>query len=637
MITIQGLTYRIEGRLLLDSASATVQSGHKVGMVGRNGSGKTTLLGLITGDLQSEAGRIDVPRNARIGSVAQEAPGDDRSILDTVLAADEERAELLAKAEGPQSADEIAATQLRLADIGAHTAPARAATILHGLGFPSPTHDRPCKEFSGGWRMRVALAATLLSEPDILLLDEPTNYLDLEGTVWLENYIRRYPYTVLMVSHDRDLLNGSVGSILHLDQAKLTLYSGGYDRFERTRREQQALQLKMKKKQDDARRHIQSYVDRFRYKATKARQAQSRIKALERMQPIASVVEQTVFPFLFPAPAKALAPPLITLDEVSTGYESGKTILRDLNLRLDPDDRIALLGANGNGKSTFAKLIADRLAPTGGTLRRSHRLQVGYFAQHQLDELDGKLTPYDYGRQLMPDATEAQRRAKIGQFGFSIDKADTAIEKLSGGEKARMLFALAGFHAPHVLILDEPTNHLDVDSREALIHALNDYEGAVILISHDRHLVETSAERLWLVDQGTVAPYDGDLDEYRKLVLKKRKPEAEQKPEPASSQQPQPALSKQERRQKAARERERLNELKKRVTSCEKQISAAEAKIAEIDTALGDPSLYERAPEDAQALARERGEWKKSLEGFEEDWLAASQAYEESKAAGADG
>ena len=389
MITIQGLTYRIEGRLLLDKASATIQSGHKVGMVGRNGSGKTTLLSIITGDLQTEAGRIDVPRNARIGSVAQEAPGDDRSILETVLSADVERAELLAKAEGPQSPDEIAATQLRLADIGAHTAPARAATVLHGLGFPANTHDRPCKEFSGGWRMRVALASTLLSEPDILLLDEPTNYLDLEGTVWLENYIRRYPYTVLMVSHDRDLLNGSVSSIMHLDQATLTLYSGGYDRFERTRREQQALQLKMKKKQDDARRHIQSYVDRFRYQANKARQAQSRIKALERMQPIASVVEQTVFPFLFPAPAKMLAPPLITLEDVSTGYEPGKTILRDLNLRLDPDDRIALLGANGNGKSTFAKLIADRLAPTGGALRRAHRLQVGYFAQHQLDELDG--------------------------------------------------------------------------------------------------------------------------------------------------------------------------------------------------------------------------------------------------------
>lgn len=637
MITIQGLTYRIEGRLLLDNASATVQSGHKVGMVGRNGSGKTTLLGIITGDLQTEAGRIDVPRNARIGSVAQEAPGDNRSILETVLAADAERAKLLAKAEGPQSADEIAETQLRLADISAHTAPARAATILHGLGFPAHTHDRPCKEFSGGWRMRVALAATLLSEPDILLLDEPTNYLDLEGTVWLENYIRRYPYTVLMVSHDRDLLNGSVSSIMHLDQAKLTLYSGGYDRFERTRREQQALQLKMKKKQDEARRHIQSYVDRFRYQANKARQAQSRIKALERMRPIASVVEQTVFPFLFPAPTKMLAPPLITLEDVSTGYEPGKTILRDLNLRLDPDDRIALLGANGNGKSTFAKLIADRLAPTGGHLKRSHRLQVGYFAQHQLDELDGKQTPYDYGRQLMPDATEAQRRAKIGQFGFSVDKADTAIAKLSGGEKARMLFALAGFYAPHVLILDEPTNHLDVDSREALIHALNDYEGAVILISHDRHLVETSAERLWLVDQGTVAPYEGDLEDYRKLVLRKRKPESEQKQETGPSQPPQPSLTKQERRQQAARERERLNDLKKRVRGCEKKISDAEAKIAELDTALGDPALYDRAPEDAKALVRERGEWKKSLEGLEEDWLAATQAYEESKTAGTGG
>ena len=636
MITIQGLTYRIEGRVLLDKASATVQAGHKVGMVGRNGSGKTTLLGLITGEIHAEAGRIDTPRNAKIGSVAQEAPGDERSILETVLAADLERTELLERAEGSQSAEDIAATQLRLADIGAHSAPARAATILHGLGFPAQTHDTPCSEFSGGWRMRVALAATLLAEPDILLLDEPTNYLDLEGTVWLENYIRRYPYTVLMVSHDRDLLNGSVGSILHLDQARLTLYAGGYDRFERTRREQQALQLKLKKKQDDARRHMQTYIDRFRYKASKARQAQSRIKALERMQPIASVVEQTVFPFLFPAPKKTLQPPLITLDGVATGYEPGKSVLRDLNLRLDPDDRIALLGANGNGKSTFAKLIADRLQPTAGTLRRSHRLEVGYFAQHQLDELDGKLTPHDYGRALMPDATEAQRRAKIGQFGFSFDKADTAIEKLSGGEKARMLFALAGFHGPHILILDEPTNHLDVDSREALIHALNDYEGAVILISHDRHLVETSAERLWLVDESTVAPYDGDLDDYRKLVLRKRKPESDQKAERSPSQSDSTRANRQERRKDSARERERLNGLKKRVRECETKMAEAQAKIDDIDAALGDPALYERAPADAQALARERGEWKKALDGLEEEWLNASHAYEESKAAGAD-
>lgn len=632
MIAIQELTYRIEGRTLLENASATIPAGHKAGLVGRNGSGKTTLLNLLTGQLHSESGRIEVPRNARIGSVAQEAPGDDRSILDTVLAADTERAELLRRAEGEQSAEEIAETQLRLADIGAHTAPARAAAILHGLGFPAETHDTPCREFSGGWRMRVALAATLLAEPDILLLDEPTNYLDLEGTLWLENYIRKYPYTVLMVSHDRDLLNGSVSGILHLDQAKLTYYSGGYDRFERTRREQQALQLKLKKKQDDARRHMQAYIDRFRYKASKARQAQSRIKALERMEPVAAMVEQTVFPFFFPEPARILAPPLITLEDAMVGYAPGKPVLSNLNLRIDPDDRIALLGANGNGKSTFAKLIADRLEPMDGKVRRDHRLEVGYFAQHQLDELDGSQTPFDYGRVLMPEATEAQRRAKIGQFGFSFDKADTKIANLSGGEKARMLFALAGFQGPHILILDEPTNHLDVDSREALIHALNDFAGAVILISHDRHLLEATADRLWLVDGGTVAPYDGDLDDYRKLVLQKRKPESGKPVEAESSQTDSSRAARQERRQAAAQERERVADLKKRVRRCEAEIAKTEASIARLDGELGDPDLYQSKPERAQILAKERGSLEKQLKALEEDWLEASHAYETSRA-----
>jgi len=631
MITINELTYRINDRLLLDGASASVPSGHKVGLIGRNGSGKTTLLKIALGQLQPESGTIEVPRNAKIGSVEQEAPGNNLSIIDTVLAADKERAELLRRAEGEQSADEIAETHVRLADISAHTAPSRAAALLHGLGFPADTHTTPCSDFSGGWRMRVALAATLLAEPDVLLLDEPTNYLDLEGTIWLENYIRRYPYTVMIVSHDRDLLNSAVGSILHLDKAKLTFYTGGYDRFERTRREQQALQLKLKKKQDDARRHMQSYVDRFRYQANKARQAQSRIKALERMQPISAVVEQTVYPFLFPAPQKLLSPPLITLDEVSVGYSEDTPVLRDLSLRLDPDDRIGLLGSNGNGKSTFAKLIAERLQPMAGSMNRANKLKVGYFAQHQLDELDGSMTPHDYSRVLMPDATEAQRRAKIGQFGFSFDKADTAIQHLSGGEKARMLFALAGFHAPHILILDEPTNHLDVDSREALIHALNDYEGAVILISHDRHLIETSADRLWLVDGGTVAPYDGDLEDYRKMVLRKRKPEAEQKAENRPAKASQPRVSPQERRQQAARERERLNALKKRVTECEKKMAAAADKLAEIDATLGDTTLYDRAPDQAQSLVLDRAKWKKTLSGLEQDWLDASQAYDDSR------
>ncbi|MGI9412840.1 MAG: ABC-F family ATP-binding cassette domain-containing protein [Hyphomicrobiales bacterium] len=636
MITIQDLTYRIEGRLLFDGAGVTVPEGHKVGLVGRNGSGKTTLLRLLLGELTPESGSIDVPRRARIGSVEQEAPGDDLSILETVLAADIERAELLARAETEQSAEDIAATQLRLVDIDAHTAPSRAASILHGLGFPADTHDTPCREFSGGWRMRVALAATLLSEPDVLLLDEPTNYLDLEGTIWLETYIRRYPHTVLMVSHDRDLLNAAVGSILHLDQARLKFYTGGYDRFERTRREQQALELKLKQKQDDARRHMQAFVDRFRYKASKARQAQSRLKALERMRPIASVVAETVHPFSFPAPAKELAPPLVTLEETSVGYAPGVPVLSDLNLRLDPDDRIGLLGANGNGKSTFAKLIAGRLEPQGGTLRHSHKLRVGYFAQHQLDELDAKQTPYDYVRDLMPEATEAQRRARIGQFGFGIEKANTKIGNLSGGEKARMLFTLAAFHGPHILILDEPTNHLDVDSREALVHALNDYEGAVILISHDRHLIETSADRLWLCDQGTVLPFDGDLEDYRKLVLKNRKPNARQKDGVQQAAPAAPQLSPKEQRRHAAQQRDRIKGLRARVREFEAKMTGLQKELAAADAALADPKLYDGDPAKARELAKERWASKKALDQAEQDWLEATETYEQAETAAAE-
>ncbi|HMT14679.1 MAG TPA: ABC-F family ATP-binding cassette domain-containing protein, partial [Aestuariivirga sp.] len=503
MLHITGLTYRIGGRLLLDGASAALPAGHKVGLVGRNGTGKSTLLKLIMGDLVPESGSASVPRNARIGSVAQEAPGGETSLMDTVLAGDEERSALLAEAETATDPHRIADIQTRLADINAHAAPARAATILAGLGFTPEQQDGPCSALSGGWRMRVALAAALFGAPDVLLLDEPTNYLDLEGAIWLKSYIRDYPHTILMVSHDRDLLNEAVDSILHLDQMKLTLYAGTYDSFERQRREQQALSVKLKKKQDDQRAHMQAYVDRFRYKASKARQAQSRLKALARLEPIADVVADRVAPFDFPSPEKPLAPPLVGWDKASVGYTPGKTVLRGISLRLDPDDRIALLGANGNGKSTFAKLLCGKLKPMGGEMAHPARLTVGYFAQHQLDELKPDWTAYDYMAKLLPDAPVAQRRARLGALGFGAELADTPSERLSGGEKARLLFLLASFHAPHILVLDEPTNHLDVDSREALIMAINDYEGAVILISHDRHIIETCADRLWLVNDGT--------------------------------------------------------------------------------------------------------------------------------------
>ncbi len=622
MLHINDLTYRIEGKPLFEGATAAIPSGHKVGLVGRNGTGKSTLLRLITGEIAPDQGSITIPKNARIGQVAQEAPGGPESLLDTVLAADTERMRLLAEAETATEPERISEIHLRLNDIDAHSAPARAASILAGLGFDEAAQARSCSAFSGGWRMRVALASALFAAPDLLLLDEPTNYLDLEGVMWLETFLRSYPHTIIVVSHDRDILNSSMDAILHLENRRLTLYAGGYDRFEETRREQQRLQLKLKKKQDEMRRHMEAFVERFRAKATKARQAQSRLKALAKMQPIAAAVEQQVTPFHFPSPERPLGNPLIRIENASAGYDPDRPVLQNLNLRLDVDDRIALLGANGNGKSTLAKLLAGRLEPGAGHRRASKKLETGFFAQHQMDDLDPAKSPYDYIAARMEDATEAQKRAKLGQLGFGADKADTKCEKLSGGEKARLLMALAAFGAPHLLILDEPTNHLDVDSRAALIQGLNEYDGAVILISHDRHLIEACADRLWLVADGTALVYDGDIASYRAQVTGPR--QSARTPSAAST----ARASRTDGRRAAAARRADLAPLKKAIQRHERQMETLQAKLAKLDEKLADPALYDGAPERARDYARLRGELAKELEQVEEDWLAASEAYE---------
>ena len=628
MLHINDLSFRMEGRPLFEKATAAIPAGHKVGFVGRNGTGKTTLLRLIAGELAPDDGEIRLPKGTRIGWVAQEAPGGAETLIQVVLAADTERTSLLAEAETAKDPHRIAEIHVRLADIDAHSAPARAARILSGLGFDEAAQARPCSEFSGGWRMRVALAAVLFMTPELLLLDEPTNYLDLEGVLWLEDYLRTYPHTVLLVSHDRDLLNKCVGHILHLSQGKLTLYTGGYDRFEDTRREKQRLDAKLRKKQDDERKHIESFIERFKAKATKAKQAQSRMKVLARMQPIAEEVEERVVPFVFPSPKRALASPLVRFEAASAGYVEDHPVLRGLDLRLDHDDRIGLLGANGNGKSTFAKLIGGRLNPMSGRRVASDKMTVGYFAQHQLDELPSGSTPYQMMVDLMPDAPESQRRAKLGALGFGVDKADTRCESLSGGEKARMLFAVATFHAPHLLILDEPTNHLDVDSREALVRAIAEYEGAVILISHDRHLMEASADRLWLVKNGTVKVYDGDMESYRAELLGETKADASARSiTPAA-----PKIAPQEARRQAAERRAQLAPLKKKVTDAELQMSRLSTAIAKADAALGDPALYEKDPARAQKLTLERGQLAKTLAEAEEAWLEASEAYEAAQA-----
>jgi ATP-binding cassette, subfamily F, member 3 len=635
MLHINDLSYRVEGRVLFDKATAGIPAGHKVGLVGRNGSGKTTLLRLIAGELSPDDGSINVPRSTRIGAVSQEAPGGPDSLLAFVLSADQERTRLLAEAETAHDPGRIAEIHERLSDIDAHAAPSRAARILAGLGFDDAAQQRPCAEYSGGWRMRVGLAAMLFREPDLLLLDEPTNYLDLEGTLWLEEYLRDYPYTVLIVSHDRELLNRSVSSILHLQQGKLTLYSGGYDTFEETRREKQRLDLKLKKKQDDERRRIEAFIIRFKAKASKATQAQSRVKALARMQPIAELIEERVVPFVFPNPAKALASPLIRLDGAAAGYSPGQPVLRGLNLRLDTDDRIGLLGANGNGKTTLAKLVAGRLAPMAGKRYASDKITVAYFAQHQMEDLPPRQTPYEHIRELLPEATEAQKRARLGALGFGVDKADTRAENLSGGEKARLLLALATFHRPHLLILDEPTNHLDVDAREALVRALNDYEGAVILISHDRHLMDACADRLWLVRDGTVRSYDGDMERYRAECLAERRAVDGLKAKPGGD--ARSRASPQAVRRQAAEQRAALAPLKRNVAKAEARLDELSRQISSIELALGDAELYRRDPERAQRLARERGKLIEARAPAEGAWLAASEAYEAAAAEVKDG
>ena len=627
MLHINDMTYRIEGRPILEGATVAIPTGHKVGLVGRNGAGKTTLLKLIIGDLAADDGTITLAKGAKIGHVAQEAPGGEVSLLDWVLAADIERAALLEEAETATEPLRISDIQIRLNDIDAHAAPSRAASILAGLGFDAAAQARACGEFSGGWRMRVALAAVLFLEPEVLLLDEPTNYLDLEGTLWLESYLNAYPHTVLMVSHDRDLLNRAVGSIVHLERGKLTLYTGGYDDFEETRREKQRLELKLKKKQDDSRKHMEAFINRFKAKASKAAQAQSRMKALARMKPIAEQIDEHVSPFIFPGPKKERASPLIRIESAVAGYEPNLPILKHLNLRIDHDDRIALLGQNGNGKSTFAKLVGGKLPPLAGHVYGANKIDVGYFAQHQLDELNPLETPYAYMVKMTPDGSEAQRRAKLGAYGFGSDKVHTKCGNLSGGEKARLLLLLCAFHGPHLIILDEPTNHLDIDSREALVRALNEYDGAVILISHDRHLVDAAADRLWIVKNGTVKDYEGDMDSYRAELLSERGVKMPRGGKMSTQQK----IDRAEERREAAARRADVAPLRKAMLTAESVVGKLTDKLAKCDVALADPDLYNDAAK-AKKLTFDRGQVAKQLADAEDAWLAATDAFEQASA-----
>jgi ATP-binding cassette subfamily F protein 3 len=620
MLSISDISIRLAGRLLIDQATIQITPGARVGLVGRNGTGKSTLFRAIRGELATESGTITIPPRWSVGSLAQEAPDGPESLVEIVLKADLERDALLREADTARDPHRIAEIQTRLVDIDAHSAPSRAAAILSGLGFSSADQERPVQEFSGGWRMRVALAATLFAAPDLLLLDEPTNYLDLEGTLWLEDHLAHYPRTVIVISHDRDLLETSVDQILHLEHGKLTLYKGSYSSFEEQRAARAMLDAKNVKRQESERKRLQAFVDRFKAKASKARQAQSRMKMLERMKPITALVTQDVREITFPAPDKILSPPIIAVDNASVGYEPNRPVLNRVTLRVDNDDRIALLGANGNGKSTLVKLLANRLKPFSGAVTRAEKLAIAYFAQHQLDELNEDASTYDHVRKLMPEAPESKIRARAGGIGFSGKAADTPVKSLSGGEKARLLLGLATFFGPNMIILDEPTNHLDIDSRAALAEAINEFSGAVIMVSHDRYLIEACADRLWVVADQAVTNFDGDLDDYRRVVLSSRNERTPSRESSERSAAPQPA---------ARIKSERKRPPKQRIAEAEAEIERINGIIAKIDTALALPDIFTRDPKQAAQLTQARANAASALERAEEEWLEASAQLDE--------
>jgi ATP-binding cassette subfamily F protein 3 len=625
MLNLNGITARLGGQTILDSASASLPARSRVGIVGRNGAGKSTLLKIIAGEMSADDGSVETPRGTRIGYVAQEAPGGTMTPFEMVLAADEERVELLERADTATDAGEIADVHERLNLIDAHGAPARAARILAGLGFDEANQHEPLSSFSGGWRMRVALAGLLFSRPDLLLLDEPSNHLDLEAALWLESFLRTYPASMVIVSHERDLLNNVADHILHVQGGKTTLYSGGYDAFERQRSERLSQVESMRRSQEDKRAKLQAYVDRWRYKAHTAKQAQSRMKALARMEPVAAAMEDPTLRFDFPNPDE-LRPPLIVADDAAVGYVADTPVLSKLNFRIDPDDRIAFLGRNGNGKTTLARLVAGQLSPMAGNMSASGKLRVGYFAQHQVEELIADDTPLQHMSRLLKDSKPGDVRSQLGRFGFSGEKVHLEVKKLSGGERARLALALITRDAPHILILDEPTNHLDVDAREALVQALNAFEGAVVMVSHDRHLLEMTADRLVLVADGRAEEFSGSLDDYRDMLLGRGEKKSDMSPEERKEKR----NNKKDERRAAAQERERTKHLRTAAKEAEKGMGLLTEKRTEIDRAMFDPDSATGAykSQSMSELMKMRGDIEKQLEKAEIIWLEASEALE---------
>jgi len=618
MLNLKDITVRLGGRTIIDCASAALPPRARIGLIGRNGAGKSTLVRVIAGLLDPDSGSVEMPRLARVGYIAQDAPRGTSTPFETVLASATERAALLDEAEHSHDPDRLGEIHERLNAIHAHSAPARAARILVGLGFDEEMQHQELESLSGGWRMRVALASLLFSEPDLLLLDEPSNHLDLEAVLWLEDFLKSYPAMILIISHERDFLNNVVDQILHLDRGKLILYPGGYDAFERQRAERQAQQAAAREKQLAERAKLQDYVARNSARASTAKQAQSRAKALARMQPIAAVVDDPSLSFDFPNPDE-LRSPLVTLDMAGVGYGDSPVLTR-LNLRLDSDDRIALLGRNGNGKTTLARLLAAQLKPMEGHMSASSKMRVGYFTQYQVEELCMEDTPLDHMTRLMKGAKPTAVRGQLGRFGFSGEKATTQVGKLSGGERARLALALITRDGPHMLILDEPTNHLDVDAREALSQALNAYTGAVVIVSHDRHMLEMTADRLVLVHDGTAQEFDGSIDDYIGFVLA-----GDAKPPGRGNN-----VNKKEARRLAAEEREKDSKLRRSARDSEAEVVRLTSLRNAIERAMFDPSAADSTLSNLTMteLMKRRAGVQREIEEAETAWLEASEALE---------
>ncbi len=611
MIDIQNLSFHFGLRTLFEDTSVMIQDGQKVGLVGPNGCGKSTLFKLIEGKFSPDGGKIVISHSTQIASVAQEIADPSVPLLPYVLAADKELTRLEKELENPDiSGERMAEVFDKLEFLGAHSAYARASAILSGLGFLNADFNRPLKEFSGGWQVRANLAATLYAPSNCLLLDEPTNHLDLETALWLENYLTRLDKTIFIISHDRHILNRLCDKIIHVEEGQLKLYNGNYDTYERTRAAAIEGAKLAAAKHERVVAHLQSFVDRFRYKATKAKQAQSRIKMIEKLGAAPQIPKDPEAHFEFPSPER-LQNALVTIEGGVAGYDD-KPVLENLNLRIEPDDRIALLGANGNGKSTLAKILSHRLLLMSGKMTLAKKMKIAYFSQHQTEELDVEKTPYEQLSAAMPLATETQVRAQLGAFGLNKAKSDTLIGQLSGGEKSRLLLALITKDAPHLLILDEPTNHLDLQSRQALLEALNEYTGAVVLITHDLHVIELTCDTLWIVRRGTCQNFMGDLDDYRAQLLKNN-----DRNDLASDK----MTSKELARKEAAQRRARVAPLKKEIRALDEKLAKLTARKQMLEEQL--VKVYSADSSIELALLNAQ------IKDVEEEWLRLNEECEE--------